>query len=256
MGHTPFFPYVHFFIMNKNDFMDNKATRLPLRPRLDAVMSFIRDGTMLADTGTDHALVPIAACLYGKCTRAYATDINSGPVERARNNVALYGLSDVITCIKADGLSWLTDAPILQYDIVIAGMGGETIADIIGKNELIRTPSVRLILQPMTKPEKVRLFLAGNGYKTIAEKVVTEDGKYYVIICAEYDGIIRSIDDFTAAYGTLETIIFSSDTDKEGYIHHSIEVLSRRAEGKETAGLTAATERDFIDRLTAYLGRR
>lgn len=253
MGQKPLFPYVDCIIMDKNDFIDNKVPHLSLGPRLDAVMSFIRDGTTLADIGTDHALIPIAACLSGKCTRAYATDVNLGPVERARNNVTLYGLSDVITCIKSDGLAWLTETPVSQYDIVIAGMGGETIADIISKNELIRTPAVRLILQPMTKPEKVRLFLAGNGYKTLAEKVVTENGKYYCIICAEYDGAIRSIDDFTAAYGTPEAIIFTSDTDKEGYLSHCIEVLSRRAEGKETAGLTPSSEREFIDRLTKYL---
>lgn len=254
MGHKPLFPYVDYIIMDKNDLIDNKVPHLSLGPRLDAVMSFIRDGTTLADIGTDHALIPIAACLSGKCTRAYATDVNSGPVERARKNVALYGLSDVITCIKSDGLSWLTETPVSRYDIVIAGMGGETIADIISKNGLIRTPAVRLILQPMTKQEKVRPFLAESGYKTLAEKVVTENGKYYCIICAEYDGAIRSIDDFTAAYGTPEAIIFTSKTDKECYLSHCIEVLLRRAAGKEAAGLTSSAEREFTKRLKEYLG--
>lgn len=159
--------------------------QLKLSKRLGTAAQFVCDGAVVADIGTDHAYIPIYLVQSGKASRAIATDINEGPLGRANENVALYELEDKITTYIANGLDGIEAyAP---DDIVICGMGGELIADIIDKCNYVRNSDKNLILQPMTTILELREYLK-NGFEITDETVVYEDGKYYQIICARYDG--------------------------------------------------------------------
>ena len=68
--------------------------------------------------------------------------------------------------------------------IVIAGMGGDTICGILDRAEWCMTPDYTLILQPMTKAEVVRYWLAYNGYEFLDEVLVRDGGIIYQIIRA------------------------------------------------------------------------
>ena len=160
--------------------------------RLLACASLVRTGSVAADIGSDHAYLPIYLVKNQICPRAIASDINKGPVERARINIAVSGLSDKIDVLLADGLD--KAAPLLPDDIIIAGMGGELIRDIIAASEYVKNPCVRLILQPMTMPEILREYLAENGFNIINERICASRSKYYQISCAEYDGVKRIFD--------------------------------------------------------------
>lgn len=153
--------------------------------RLCTAASFVRDGAVVADIGTDHAYLPIYLVLNGKASKAYASDINVGPIQKARENIQKYGLENCIETAVASGLDGIEKfAP---SDIVICGMGGELIVKILENSPYIRNENVRLILQPMTHVEEVREYLL-NGFSTIDENVVFEDEKIYQILCLQYDG--------------------------------------------------------------------
>lgn len=156
--------------------------------RLCTAASYVRDGAVVADIGTDHAYLPIYLALENKIKKAIASDINEGPIAKARENIHKYDLEDIIDTCVADGLN-----DIEKYeptDILICGMGGELISQIIDKSPYTKIQGIRLVLQPMTSVKELREYLQ-NGFSTIAEKIVFEDEKLYQIICVEYDGIKR-----------------------------------------------------------------
>lgn len=153
--------------------------------RLCAAASFVRDGAVVADIGTDHAYLPIYLVSEGKAVSAVASDIKKGPAGIAKSNVDKYALADKITVRVAAGLDGIENYS--PTDILICGMGGELIASIIDKSEYVRNENVRLILQPMTSARELRTYLS-SGFFTIDENIAYEDGKLYQVICAAYDG--------------------------------------------------------------------
>jgi len=135
---------------------------------------------LLADIGSDHALLPIHAVKHGLCRRAVAADIHAGPLLAAERNIAGAGLADRIDIRKGDGLAVLS--PGEADAIVIAGMGGATITGILeaGKDRLA---GVRLLLlQPNVGAPLVRRWLHGHGWYLRDEGVLEEDGVYYDIL--------------------------------------------------------------------------
>ena len=157
-----------------------------LGERLLAVSEYIRDGAVLCDVGTDHAKLPIHLALTGKIKKAYATDINEGPIKSARANVAELDLGNIIECIRTDGL-YNTDSLGIT-DISICGMGGELIARILSDCSYIKDSNVNLVLQPMSHIEDIRRYLYDNGFDIKDECLVRETGKLYLIINAVYTG--------------------------------------------------------------------
>lgn len=158
---------------------------IKLSKRLSTVASFVRNGVVVADIGTDHAYLPIYLLQTKKVHGAIASDINEGPLSRARKNIEQNSLADKIVTYISDGLN-----DIEKYhpdDIMICGMGGELIAKIIDASQYCKSSDVNLILQPMTTARELRLYLK-NGFSILDESIVFEDGKFYHVICAKYDG--------------------------------------------------------------------
>lgn len=92
-----------------------------LDKRLCCASEQVRPGSVLADIGTDHALLPIELVSSGHCPRAIASDIRPGPAARARQAVEDNGLSDKIDVRLGGGLSVIR--PQEADDIVIGRYG-------------------------------------------------------------------------------------------------------------------------------------
>ncbi len=163
--------------------------QLKISKRLCTAASFVRDGAVIADVGTDHAYIPIYLTQIGKISKAIATDINEGPILRAKENIAFFSYQDKIEAYIADGLEGIERHS--PDDILICGMGGELIAEILEGCKYIKNERVNLILQPMTSILELRTYLQ-NGFLIYDEEVVFEDGKYYQVICAKYDGVYHN----------------------------------------------------------------
>ncbi len=154
-----------------------------LSPRLKALAENISPGSVVADIGTDHALLPIYLVENDICKEVYACDIGDGPIDRARSFIRkkLGEESDKITLMKCNGLDGV---PEHCDTIVIAGMGGELISDILSRGYGKR--KAKLILQPMTSIEKLRRYLYENDFHIVDERIVKEmEHRYYSVIIAE-----------------------------------------------------------------------
>lgn len=156
-----------------------------LSQRLAAVAEFVPQGARLLDVGSDHAYLPIILTEEEKISFAIAGEVVKGPYESALNNVSEAGLTDKIAVRLADGLAAFDESDNVTT-ITICGMGGRLIADILatGIDKLVNVE--RLILQPNNREDELRAWLVANHFKIIAEKIMTENDKFYEIIVVEH----------------------------------------------------------------------
>lgn len=156
--------------------------KIQLTPRLRAAADWVKQGAALCDVGTDHAHLPAALMLEGRIDRAIASDIRSGPLERAAATVERYGLADRIQLRLCPGLEQIRAGE--ADTVTICGMGGEMICGILAAAPWTRE-GVRLILQPQRSQDDLRIWLAANGYRILSERVVCEGKRWYTLMLAE-----------------------------------------------------------------------
>lgn len=157
---------------------------LKLTNRLQLVADCVSPCVCMADIGTDHAYLPAWCLLNGKAHFAIAADINPNPLGNARKTLAEYSLVEQIELRLSDGLQSI--APDEAQEIVVAGMGGNQIADMINDTPWLQDESKHLILQPMTHFEDVRRALCENGFKIEDERTTAEGERLYLVISARF----------------------------------------------------------------------
>ncbi len=154
---------------------------IKLTPRLETITELIKNSEVTADIGTDHAYLPVSLIERGKTKRAIASDIAEGPLMRAAETVRKHRMSDMISLRLGAGLETLT--PIDMADtIIIAGMGGETIAEILENSPKIVNAAKLIIAQPMSSVPEFRDYIYESGYSNIREHLAVEGCKIYNII--------------------------------------------------------------------------
>lgn len=158
---------------------------LKLSPRLSAAASFARGGAA-ADIGTDHGYLAAYLVMNGIVPSCIASDIGKGPLENAAKTLERYETGGKVELRLSDGLK--NFSPHEADEIIICGMGGTLIADILSDCSWVKSRGVHLILQPMTHIEDVRKYLGSNGFSVEAESTVFDENRYYITISAFYDG--------------------------------------------------------------------
>ncbi|WNB93500.1 tRNA (adenine(22)-N(1))-methyltransferase TrmK [Bacillus sp. NEB1478] len=157
-----------------------------LSNRLERVASYVPEGIVLADIGSDHAYLPCYLGLKNTIKKGIAGEITDGPFLSAKQQVKQNELNKVIEVRKGDGLS------VLQEDeaevITICGMGGALITSILENGKLKLGKTKRLILQPNVGAKTVRKWLLKENWVLIAEEILSEDGKIYEILIADREG--------------------------------------------------------------------
>lgn len=153
---------------------------MSLSKRLTSCLKFTQGFNKLADIGTDHAQLTIAAVESGFVSEALAIDNKIGPFSIAYNNVKNSDFYSKIRVLLSDGLKSLDD----KVDVVvIAGMGGILIKNIL-INDSLRNVK-RFILQPNNDPDSIREILHKIGYYIVDELIINDKGKYYDLIIIE-----------------------------------------------------------------------
>lgn len=165
--------------------------------RLKEVARMVTKGNRLADIGTDHGYVPIYLKKNDIIPSAIAMDINKGPLEKAAENIKQENVAQVTTRLS-DGLKELKAGE--ADTVLIAGMGGELIVRILKDGEDILKTVKELILSPHSEWELVRKYLQDNGYAIVEEKMIKDQGKYYLLLKAE-KGIEEKYTDCELKYG-------------------------------------------------------
>ncbi len=138
---------------------------------------------VVADVGTDHGYIPIYLVESGRCKKAFAMDVNKGPLLRAQEHVAEHGLQGRIETRLSDGVKALV---VGECDsVIVAGMGGALTVKILSEGEMIFRSLKQFVLQPQSEIFKVRRYLYEHGYHIVTEDMVLEDGKFYPMMRVE-----------------------------------------------------------------------
>lgn len=151
--------------------------------RLEAIVRLAGQGDTVCDVGCDHAHVPIRLLQTGCYRRAIGMDVIAGPLGKAADNLALYGMGDRVELRLSDGL----DACIAgEADtLIVTGMGGTLMEEILLRQPEKTASFKALVLGPQSDPEKVRSALRRLGFTITEEELIFEDGKYYPVIRSE-----------------------------------------------------------------------
>ena len=162
--------------------------------RLELVASFVPQGAVLLDVGSDHAYLPIDLVERGQIEGAIAGEVVEGPYQSAVKNVEAHGLKEKIQVRLANGLAAFEETDQVSV-ITIAGMGGRLIATILEEG-LDKLASVgRLILQPNNREDDLRIWLQDHEFQIVAESILEEAGKFYEILVVEAGEMYLSASD-------------------------------------------------------------
>ena len=166
---------------------------MELSKRLQAVADLVSEGLVVADVGTDHGYIPIYLIETKKSPKAFAMDVNKGPLLRAKEHIAEHGLESRIETRLSDGVRALKKD---ECDcVVVAGMGGALTIKIMEEGKDIFRSLKEFVLQPQSELQKVRAYLYQNEYSIVEENMVLDDGKFYPMFrvingqSEEYDAI-------------------------------------------------------------------
>lgn len=181
-----------------------------LTKRLQAVADLVRKGARLADVGCDHGYVPVYLVENGIIPSAVACDVNEGPLKSCVGLVHQSNLDESIKCVLSNGLDDVCGDDV--DDILIAGMGGELIADILSRCDYLRDKHI--ILNPMTHPEIARKWLFDNGYEIVNDIIVPDGKHHYSIFDAVYNGTVQEKGQLDYFLGNI-----TDYSDREYFIH-------------------------------------
>lgn len=150
--------------------------------RLRMVTGMVKEEGVVADVGCDHAYISIDLLLRNIVKKTIALDINPSPLQKAKENIELYGLTDRVSLRLSDGLEKLNadEADI----IVIAGMGGALGVKILSEGAACVDSAKELVLQLQSELDKVRLYLHTIGFAIVEEDMCIDEGKFYTAIRA------------------------------------------------------------------------
>lgn len=196
---------------------------MELSLRLEKIASMVEKCNKIADIGTDHAYIPIYLVKNGICEIAVASDINKGPIEKAKHNVMMENLQDKIQLRLGGGFS--TIKPREVQCAIIAGMGGNLIGDIIEDGLEVFKLLEYCILQPVQNPEVLREYIYSSGYDILDEELCREEDKFYEIIKVKYAEKLQDIDPFY--YEISKTLINKKHPLMKEYINSKIEEYYR-----------------------------
>ena len=216
---------------------------ISLDPRLSAIAEMLGNCHCCADIGSDHGRLGAFLLQNHRCARVCLTDISASSLQKARKLIALTGLEDAAEFYVGDG------ALALEREVdaaVIAGMGGETIAEIV-ENSAGRLDSARLILQPNVAAAELRARLNACGWRITDEELARDGRRIYVILAAERG--IQQLDEKETEVGPV--LLKKSPPLLADYARFHLRVAQKALEGAR-AGLDTAAAAELERRISIW----
>jgi tRNA (adenine22-N1)-methyltransferase len=191
---------------------------MELSIRLKAIVSMMDKCSSIVDVGTDHGYIPIYLVKNALIKSAIASDINNGPVEKARKNIKGSNAGAQINCRLGSGLSTVKKGEVQVA--IIAGMGGNLIRDILEADLEVVKSLDYMILQPVQNAEVLREYLYTSGYEIIDEEICIDDGKFYEIIKVRYNTSKVILD--SIYYEISKTLLAKQNSVMEEFIEYKL----------------------------------
>lgn len=154
-----------------------------LSDRLMTIAKNVPVGASVADVGTDHGRLPVYLLQCKIAKSVIACDISPLPLERAVRCAEYWNMRSLIDFRLGDGLECVSPGEV--NCIVIAGMGGGTIGDILKRATWVHDSGCRLVLQPMSSADDLRRYLYENAFEILNEELIKEESGLYTVITAE-----------------------------------------------------------------------
>jgi len=216
---------------------------MKLTKRLQEILDHCPSLSRWADIGCDHGRLSCSLILSGKAEVVFAADISAPSLNKAGELAKLIGIEDRVNLRLGDGLS-----PIVNDDVqgvVMSGMGGPLILDILKAEENTAKRLECMVLSPQKYPERVRKYLNENNWTIEKECIVEEAGKYYPVM------LVKKGQD--AQYTDAELLTgrrVRYDEDYEKYLRYKINFWETVAAGVSEEQLL----REIAEKLAAYRG--
>lgn len=196
--------------------------------RLLTAAKYVTKGKTSVDIGTDHAYLPVFLYKNGISTDIIACDINQKPLDAAKKTIAQAGLEGKIRLCLSNGLEKISSDE--ADNIIICGMGGELILQILLSAPFELTGLHNLVLQPMTNISLLRKGLYEHGFEILSETPVVDRHHFYTVMQAKKLDNSTSIE-VTEDFALLGKIPLSADEDRNAYISHVITQQKKIADG-------------------------
>ncbi len=191
--------------------------------------SFVDNGGTVCDVGCDHGKLSLYLVQRGKAKRIIATDINRQPLQKAIDLFASYNLSHTADFLLTDGLQGIENTADITH-VVIAGLGGHTMEQVIESAPFVKQQKTRLVLLPAQSGYQIRKYLYTHGFEIEREQTVSEKGKYYSCISAIYTGAVSTPDIYNMYIGKSDVC---TGPDATGYFEMVFSQLEKKRKGFE-----------------------
>lgn len=228
---------------------------MKLTDRLLKIANLVSEGKRVADIGTDHGYIPVYLLNNNKIDYAILADVNKGPLDNAKKEVNHNNLEDKVDLRLGSGLEVLNENEV--DEVIIAGMGGILISELLEAKKSVAHTVDKLILQPMQAQNELRKYLYNNGYEILNEVLVKEDFRIYEIIEAKYTGKNTNVEN-DIYYEVGKKLIDNKDELLTEFIHKKInayEGIINKLEGKtgETIEAKRKTVIEVIEKLKGLI---
>lgn len=219
---------------------------IKLTDRLQLIADMIETGETMADIGTDHGFLPLSLIESGKSPRVIMCDISGPSLDKAREAAAQMGITSGAECREGDGLDVIESGEVDA--VVIAGMGGLLITQILAKDPA-KTASIRkYIFQPRNNAALLRWWLTSKGFEITKNSLVRE-GKFICEVISALTPKSLEAGDFGASGGLLAEedpswALPADITSREEGLEREFALLKLAQENKKLEGLKKSKNTD------------
>lgn len=203
-----------------------EGLKMNLPPRLMKMGDIMPYAKVVADIGSDHGLYSVWTIENTMANKVIAVDISEPSLKKTKDIAKSRGMQDAIECRVGDGLFPLGDNEV--NGIVIAGLGEQSIIQIIEDNLEKARNADWLLLQPTRGAGNLRSFLSNNGFSIKDEALAKDGDRFYQTILTSKGLAVVSGDDFYNEFGI--TLLHNCDPLLEDYILNKIDTYKNEIE--------------------------
>ncbi len=189
-----------------------------LSKRLGLLVNLIKPGQSVADIGSDHAALALYLVENGIAPSVIVSELGEGPYNIASRAVEHSPFRARIFLRQGDGLQVLLHGEV--DTVILAGMGGDTIVEILGYDWQKSATYSHYLFQPMSKDDVLRRNLVDHGWQIEYEQLVKENHRLYIVIAARPNQGSYQMTDLELEIGPI--ILKADDPLKREYLQRRL----------------------------------